>query len=195
MPKAKPMKQFIEATSDNPPRPLLVEAMNHVSEKDAALDLGAGALNDSKYMLTLGFKRVDAVDMAPASKEKASDITLGGFTFHFCRFDEYKFPKDTYDLVNAQYALPFNPPETFGEVLKSVVASLKEGGVFVGQFFGDRDSWNVKGSKKTFHTIEEARKDLAALDLIEFREEERDGVTVSGEPKHWHVFHFIAIKV
>jgi len=192
---SKTMSQYIEKTGDAPPRPLLVEALKYLENKDAALDLGAGALNDSKYLLTLGFGSVTAVDMDPASKEKASKISFAGFTFVQSTYADFKFPKDTYDLVNAQYALPFNPPETFSEVLERVKASMKERGVFVGQFFGNRDSWNVKGSKTTFHTIEEAKEHLRSLELIEFREEEGDGPTALGSNKHWHIFHFIAVKV
>jgi len=187
-------KKFIEATSDNPPRPLLVEALGYLEKRDEALDLGAGALNDSKHLLGIGFKRVTAVDMDDASKEKAKEISLGGFTFVQSTYHNFKFPKETYDLVNAQYALPFNPPGTFNEVIQKVIASLAPGGMFVGQFFGDRDSWNVKESGKTFHTLEEAKRLLESLTVIKFEEVEEDKKTALGTMKHWHVFHFIAFK-
>ncbi len=185
MARTAPRKAEPEIAEAALARPLLIDALEYVQEKDDALDLGAGALNDTKYLLSLGFKRVTAVDMDPASAEKASEISLGGFTFVQSAYADFKFPKARYDVVNAQYALPFNPPGTFNEVLRKVIASLKPNGVFVGQFFGKRDSMNVKDSGKTFHTIDEAKKLLSDLHLKDFREEEEGGR---------HVFHFIAIK-
>jgi SAM-dependent methyltransferase len=183
-----------DEVTEGQPRPLLVEAMDYVLAKDEALDLGAGELNDSKHLISIGFKRVTAVDMDPKVSEKAKEISLGGFTFIMTTYDQFDFPEERYDLVNAQYALPFNPPETFNKVIESVIKSLKPGGVFVGQFFGERDSWNIKGSKKTFHTIDEAKRLIAKLRIAEFREEEGERPTSHGLFKHEHVFHFIAIK-
>lgn len=187
-------KKYVEETATRPPRPLLIEAIQYVEEKNEALDLGAGALNDSKHLISEGFKKVTAIDMDDASSAKAKEISFGGFSFIQSTYANFPFAKEKYDLVNAQYALPFNPPDTFNEVLEKVIGSLKKGGVLVGQFFGDRDSWNVKDSGKTFHTIDEAKKTLSHMRIVEFREEEKDKSTALGVPKHWHVFHFIVIK-
>lgn len=46
----------------------------------------------------------------------------------------------------------------------------------------------------THHTRAEAEKLLAPLVVERFYEEERDGTTVSGAPKHWHIFHIVARK-
>ncbi|MFA6095745.1 MAG: class I SAM-dependent methyltransferase [Candidatus Paceibacterota bacterium] len=189
-----PLDKYIEQAKDAPPRPLLVEAVGYVDDKGEALDLGAGALNDSRHLLSIGFKRVTAVDMDEASKEKAKTFSFAGFTFVHSTYAEFKFPKERYDLVNAQYALPFNPPDTFNEVFEKIIGSMKKGGVFTGQFFGDRDSWNVRDGKKTFHTIEEAKRLLSKMNIVEFREDEGDQANGHGIPAHWHVFHFIVIK-
>jgi hypothetical protein len=36
---------------------------------------------------------------------------------------------------------------------------------------------------------------LFGLELLEFIEEEKDGMQANGQEKHWHVFHFIARKI
>jgi len=54
--------QYIEKTKNKPPRRLLVQALGFVKNKNAALDLGAGAFNDTRYLLQAGFKKVIAVD-------------------------------------------------------------------------------------------------------------------------------------
>ena len=101
---------------------------------------------------------------------------------------------EKYDLISAQYALPFYGPKGFEEFIAKLISSLKVGGVFVGQFFGNRDGWNTPETNLAFQTREEAETLLRDLKIEGFTEEEKDGKTASGENKHWHVFHFIASK-
>jgi hypothetical protein len=35
---------------------------------------------------------------------------------------------------------------------------------------------------------------LRGLEVIEFKEEDSDGHTADGTPKHWHVFNIVARK-
>jgi hypothetical protein len=95
------------------------------------------------------------------------------------------------DLLNAGFSLPFCSPASFDGVWERIRASLREGGRFSGHFFGDRDGW-VGEKELTFHTRDQALGLLAGLDLERFEEEETDGRTALGEPKHWHIFHVIA---
>ena len=77
-------------------------------------------------------------------------------------------------------------------VFERLKASLNPGGIFVGQFFGVNDTWNTPDSSMTFFTREQAQKQLEGLDIVEFEEEDQDGATADGTPKHWHVYHVIA---
>ncbi len=187
-------KRYIDKKKGAPPRELLLEAVSRVPGRGTAIDLGAGPMNDCRYLLNQGFERVVAVDYdetaEECSKEFADDAR---FSFAKSRFDEFQFPLEV-DLVNAAYALPFNPSWTFAVVLQAIHASLKKGGVFCGQFFGINDSWNVPRTAKTFLTRAEAEKCLAEYEILKFLEEEQDGTSSLGEPKHWHVFHFIMRK-
>ena len=47
----------------------------------------------------------------------------------------------------------------------------------------------------TFCTREQAQRFLHGLNIITFWEVEEDTETTLGEPKHWHVFHFITRKL
>lgn len=109
-------------------------------------------------------------------------------------FQDLALSPETYDLISAQYALPFHGPEGFQDFIAKLVFSLKKDGVFVGQFFGDRDGWNTAESKLAFQTKEEALDLLKDLQIKEFVEEEKEAKTAAGEDKHWHVFHFIGVK-
>ncbi|MDB5266579.1 MAG: class SAM-dependent methyltransferase [Parcubacteria group bacterium] len=187
-------EQYYEQTKETPPRPSLVNAVELVQDKHEALDLGSGALNDTRYLLSVGFEHVTAVDKNPVSGEVLEQLPAEKVTYEISSFEDFDFVEGAYDLINAQYSLPFTSKGKFNDVIQSIIKSLKPGGVFVGQFFGDRDEWNVEGRDMTFQTKEEAESLLQGLKIAEFSEEEKDGKTAAGETKHWHVFHFIAVK-
>ena len=102
------------------------------------------------------------------------------------------FAFETYDLINAQFALPFLSQRWFREVFERVKRAIKPGGMFVGQFFGIHDQWNTLEQEMTFLTREQVEAVLHDMDVIEFQEEEMDGHIADGSPKHWHTFHIIA---
>jgi len=185
---------YVENTKNAKPRPLLVKAVELAKEKNEALDLGSGALNDVRYLVEIGFKHITAVDAEPVAKDIISNFPPETVDYIISTFENFDFKESHYDLINAQFALPFNPPATFNEVWDKITSSLKSGGVITGQFFGIRDEWNVEGKKMNFHTIEETKEYLSSLELVQFREDEADRETAAGNMKHWHVFHFISIK-
>ncbi|MGD1003073.1 MAG: class I SAM-dependent methyltransferase [Minisyncoccia bacterium] len=186
--------EYFEKTKGRNPRPLLTEALQFVKDRDEALDLGASALNETKYLLKEGFKHVTAIDIQPVARKLAETIPREKLSYIISSFDTFDFPLSFYDLVNAGYSLPFSSPRTFDAMFDRLQKSLKVGGVFTGQLFGERDEWNVSSRNMTFHTKEEAAKLFSKMDILKFIEEEKDQPTVitSGIPKHWHIFHVIA---
>lgn len=185
--------EFVELTKNKPPRKLLVKALPFVKERNTALDLGAGALNDSIYLLSEKFAHVIAVDKEPVATEIAKELPSERFTYKISSLEDFSFSPEVVDLINAQYALPFVQPESFDEVWENIGNSLKVGGIFTGQLFGDRDEWNGR-KNMTFHTKDQALKLLSNFETVDFEEEEADKPTAAGIMKHWHVFHFIARK-
>lgn len=184
--------EYHKIKSTKPPSKLLVRALDHVKNKNGkALDLGAGALVDSNFLLEQGFE-VTAVDSSQSSKKIAEEIHNPKFTFVQSAYDTFAFQPETYDLITAQWALPFNSPNTFLIMFENLKSSLKVGGIFVGQFFGVLDEWNTPDRDMTFNTYEEVQELLSRLYVIELNEEEKDGTTARGDAKHWHVFHVIA---
>lgn len=185
---------YAKVHANRKPREQLVRAVSLCTTKDSALDLGAGTLVESTYLLEAGFAHVTAVDSSPQSKEFATYINAENFSLINESFNNFTFETNIYDLINAQYALPFHGQKDFDIFINQIIQSLKPEGVFVGQLFGDRDEWNKPDTKLAFQTKEEAQKLLSPLELIEFIEEEKEGTTAAGATKHWHVFHFIARK-
>ena len=186
--------KYAERARDRPPRPLLLEAAKFTTRRDAAIDIGAGALNDVLFLLDAGFAHVTALDGEPIAQDIADTLPPDRFRYVIATFEDFAFPFTAYDLLNAQYALPFIRADQFDRVFDAIIASLRPGGIITGQFFGDRDDW-VGTPNMTFHSREAAEALLAPLTVLSFREEDDpNSQTINGTPKHWHLFHFIARK-
>jgi len=184
---------YHEVTRNEPLPKNLEVALEFVRARNSALDLGAGSLKDSKHLIAAGFKEVVAVDQQPyvegLSEELRSKIAVVT-----SEFEAYDFPQNHFDLVSAQFSLPFTSPEQFQRVFNSLTASLVQGGIFAGQFFGEKDSWADRPGM-TFHTTEELDALLSSYEVLVRDEEDRDGEARSGELKHWHVFTIVARKL
>jgi trans-aconitate methyltransferase len=183
---------YIEARRFDPPRPLLLKAAALVERREHALDAGAGALNATKYLLSAGFNHVTALDASPHAQKAAEEFPRQQVTFVLSRFEDFPFPANSFDLVNAEFSLPFMNRGNFESVLPKLLNSIRGGGIFTGQLFGTNDSWNVENSGMTFHTRPQVEAFFSAFELIHLEEEDHPGTTKLGEPKHWHIFHIIA---
>ena len=184
---------FLERTKDQQPSTwlsLVVEAMDGRSGN--ALDLGCGAGRDTRFLLEKGF-RVTAVDKEGEVKKYLCALPQEHLRVVVSRFEDFDFPENQYDLINASFSLPFTHREKFDEVFQRMEKSLRIGGVFVGQLFGVNDDWNKsQTTKTTFHTEEQARQLFRDWNVRKFIEKETDGVLANGLPKYSHVFHIIA---
>jgi methyltransferase family protein len=185
---------YIEARRFDPPRPLLVKAAALVARKEHALDAGAGALNATKYLLSAGFTHVTALDAAPSAQKLAAELAPDRVDFVLSRFEDFAYPTNAYDLVNAEFSLPFIRAENFAPVFVRLLGAVPPGGLFTGQLFGPKDSWNVADSGMNFHSRTAVEDLLRGFELVELEEEDHPGKTKLGDDKHWHIFHLIARK-
>ncbi len=184
-------EDFYKITKGRPPWPLLVQAVSLLSNGKYALDLGCGAGRDTRFLLEQGFT-VTAVDSDPHAIALLAAFPQDRLRVVQSSFEAFEF--ESYDLVNAQFALPFAPEDRFHEVFARIKLALNAGRIFVGQFFGVNDEWNTPGNQMTFLTREQAEAELKDLRVLEFQEEDVDSHVADGTPKHWHVFHIIAQK-
>ena len=183
-------EKYQKNTATGKPRSLLVEAISYVSERNVAMDFGAGALNDTQFLLESGFKEVIALDITPQFKE----ITVpNGINFVYIQkaFDQYEFAPNYLDIISAQYSLPFMSDSVFQKVWDHLRIGLKNGGVFTGQLFGLRDDWAHRDGM-TFYGEDDVKKLINGLEVIVFKEQEF--IEEITRKKHWHYFDLIVRK-
>jgi membrane dipeptidase len=183
----KPFARYFAAAGDEP-RPTLLDAVARFDAPGFAVDLGAGTGRDTAELLRRGW-RVLAIDSEADAVDRLRE--LAGDSVLHARFENARWPEC--DLVNASYALPFCAPEAFPALWARIVASLRPGGRFSGQLFGDRDEW--AGDRITTQTRTEVDELLAPFAVEHFEEFEGQGQTAIGATKHWHLFHVVARKV
>jgi tellurite methyltransferase len=188
---------FYDAVADRPPHDTVLEALDRFAREGrcgVAVDLGCGDGRDTGELLRRGW-RVLAIDGEQEAIERLRARVLAGgspggrLETVVARFEEATWPDA--DLLNAGFSLPFCPPEHFDAVWERIRLSIRPGGRFSGQLFGDRDEW-VGERALTFHPRAEADRLFDGFELERFDEVDADGRTATGVPKHWHVFHVVA---
>ncbi len=193
-------RAYYDKTGDRPPRVTLLFALDRFDaqapspRRRFAVDLACGNGRDTIELLRRGWS-VLAIDKQRSAVEgllERPDLPAEArLETRIARFEETSWPKA--DLVNSSFALPLCPPETFPGLWRRITGSLRRGGRFCGQLYGERDDW-AGDPTITFFTRAEVDSLLAPLEVEYFWEEEDDTVTPRGKAKHWHIFHIVVRK-
>ena len=178
------------------PRAAVVRALDYFEKSPPhikkAIDLGCGNGRDTITLLKNGWD-VIAVDSEPLAIEyikKNLDPGMESKLSFQCESFENVSWQDV-SLINASFSLPFCPKENFEDAWSNIRKSIVKGGLFSGNFFGEKDEWNELRQVNK----EELQKMLKGFELIFFSEEETDKVSATGPMKHWHVFEVTAQKL
>lgn len=188
---------YYEKTGTRPPRETLLFALDRFDDEPDdvpkfAVDLGSGSGRDAIEMLRRGWRVLavdaepDAIDALTNRPDLPANAEVSGMV---ARFEDAAWPECA--LVNSSFALPLCTPSGFTRVWRRIRTTLRPGGRFAGQLYGNRDSW-AGHDGMTFHTRAEVEALLADFAVERLDEEEDDSVTPRGEAKHWHVFHIVA---
>ncbi len=187
--------EYINRTEGYPPRPGLVEALKHTDGRDAAADLGAGALNEARYLLEQNFSHVLAVDTEPLVSQKAAAIGDPRLEVQIKPMQDVALTENTYDVISAQASLFFVPTQDLTSLISHIHRALKQRGVFTGQFLGPNDSWRGLPGRYT-QSESEVRELLSSFEVLSVTPDEYDRGTATSPDsiKHWHIFNVIARK-
>jgi len=194
---------YSKVVEGRPPRTTLTKALDYLpltlilkwkKKRRFAVDLGCGNGRDTAELLRQNW-RVLAIDGQAEAIEQLrqrKDLNRTYLEARVQKFEDLTLPPEV-DLINASFCLPFCPAEHFSELWDVIVSSLRTGGRFSGQLFGDRDSWAALSDIVT-HTRSQVDQ-LLQLFIVEFfEEEEHPGKTALGEDKYWHLYQIVARK-
>jgi len=194
---------YYKVVEGRPPRTTLTKALELFAadadfkvekKRRFAVDLGCGNGRDTAELLRQNW-RVLAIDGQAEAIEQLrqrKDLNRTYLEARVQKFEDLTLPPEV-DLINASFCLPFCPAEHFSELWDVIVSSLRTGGRFSGQLFGDRDSWAALSDIVT-HTRSQVDQ-LLQLFIVEFfEEEEHPGKTALGEDKYWHLYQIVARK-
>lgn len=199
---------YFQCVQGKPARETLLAALASFEREGAAgrraVDLGCGEGRDTLELLRRGWT-VQAIDGHPMALEllaaRVPEELRGRLTVQLATFERAAVGGaggtggwGECDLFNASFSLPFCPPGEFAGVWARVRESIRSGGRFAGQLFGDRDSWAVIPDR-THHERSALDGLFTGFEFEELREEEKLDTDCAGEPKHWHVFHIVARRM
>jgi uncharacterized UPF0146 family protein len=127
--------EYYKITKNKPPSELLIEALKYVKNKGKVIDIGGGALKDTRYFLDKGFD-VTAIDSSDLMAKEAEIIKSDRLHYFISTFADFSFPKNEYHLASAMYSLPFNPPDSFETIFIKIKQSLVKDGILGQMEFG-----------------------------------------------------------
>lgn len=159
------------------------------------LDLGAGKLAESRYMLQSNY-HVVAVDnsiefgLTPECQEYSSNLELVKVAFW-----DYQYPENHFDVVHARNSLPFCDPAEFKSVFEGIRRSLKKNGIFIGTFFSNYLS--ELDSRSSYLTLLE-ENDIRIL-FNSYSIQAFEGDNLPGQPffdsSAWTTYYVLASKL
>lgn len=171
-------------------------ALNHIGANPTkkALDLGCGNGIDTYELLKNGWT-VTAIDYNKSVinrlKKSLETQFPGRLEAQAIAFESAEFKSA--DLINASLSLPFCDPERFPGVWENIIKCLPVNGCFCGHFLGTTDSW-ARRKGMTFHSRNQVELLFKDFNIVHFEEVQKFGLSLTGIPKYWHIFHVVAIK-
>lgn len=209
--RRRPFAEYFKHHESRPPRQQVTEVVERLQQERGdlsqifALEIGAGAMVESRYLLEAGVGHVDAYDASEDAEARA--ITVGlqhndfdrdeRFAFHRIRNEELPdhLPSETYDLIVSYLTLQFTQPEHFEAAWQALLASLKPGGLMSVQLAGDRHDWAKKHGRMTFLSRERVEGLFEGFEDVQIEERDQPDQPLSdGSTAHWHDYWITARK-
>ncbi|MES9856900.1 MAG: class I SAM-dependent methyltransferase [Sedimenticola sp.] len=188
-------RQYYEKALSRPhsKRTELAAQLNE-SSLNTAIDCGCGTGSDIQYLEQQGY-RVHGFDLNSDSISICRD-RFGDKSFveiSESSFESFDYPKA--GLVIANSSLFFADPSLFETTWNNIKSAIKIGGVFAGDFMGQKDSWANKYRSPTTPLAEsDVRALFSDFEVVRFFERDETAKTSLGRMKHWHSYSVVAIK-
>ena len=191
-------KHYYAVTASRRPRELLRAALRLLDvatpAEHLAVDIGCGAGVETLELLRQGWA-VLAVDRSRSAIQHLRSAVpverVHRLRTRVARVESLRLPSA--DFVWAGVSLPFLDPKALPAVWQEIVACLKPGGLFAGDFFGLRHGW-AGAEGMNFHSATAIRQLLRPLVLETLISEQGRRVTAMNGTVRWHAFAVIARK-
>jgi tellurite methyltransferase len=189
---------YYKAVAARPPRDLFRQTMCRFPQAGnasrLAVDLGCGAGNETFALLDAGWT-VLAIDQQPEALARIRALVTpdqqSRLTLQAAAFEDVDLPAS--DFIWASVSLPFSTPGDFSIVWEKIIAALKPGGRFAGDFFGPRHAWADRVDMN-FHTAEQIQALCRSLHVEYFISEEGEKITANQGPQHWQAYAVVGRK-
>ena len=192
----KDIEKYYEITKNTPPHPLVKELMKMKITPQNAIDLGCGSGKDTVFLIKNGWNvlAIDQENTKDMIEQELTEIERKKFRFKIQKFEEVELEKN--DLLVANFSIPFCNKNYFEEFWKKITNSILEKGYFIGNFFGEHDSWNGIKENMVFLSKEQVLNLFEKeFKIVEYHEIEKDGNVGLGKRKHWHIYNIMAQKI
>ena len=188
-------RQFYRKSITKPHLPR-TECVVELNESDCyvAIDCGCGTGSDIAHLASLGYQthgfdiNTDAISICTQRFKNEPLVTISQ-----AAFENFEYP--TTGAILAYSSLFFAEPDCFSKTWLSITSTLVIGGVFIGDFMGEQDSWagtyRTSTAPLTKHQVTEL---FMNFEIINFYERKEFGKTSLGKIKKWHTFSVIAVK-
>jgi hypothetical protein len=103
------------------------------------------------------------------------------------------YPEGPFNLINAQFTLTHNRHDAFNRVMDTTQERLSPGGLFVGNFFGDRHPYNHFDSSFTFISRQEVKDLFKGMKYLRLNEHDEEGPSPYADER-WHWFDVVVKK-
>ena len=180
-------KEYYEVVGEKP-NSLVVEALkDFTTTKSKALDLGAGNLRDSKFLLSKGFKKIVAVDKDEVTRK----FLVPKIDLHITAIEDFIPETNTFDFALSCNTLFFLDQSRVSRILHRVFAGLKPKGIFVFNVLGNDDDW-VLQQRPVYSYSDRELETLAVrtgYEVLGLGEGRYNSYFMSQEgplPKFWH---------
>ncbi|MEN9649531.1 MAG: hypothetical protein RL094_498 [Candidatus Parcubacteria bacterium] len=152
-----PWKVYYEKARKFGPSPFLEMALKSVTNREKAIDIGAGSMVDTDLLIDAGFKEVVVLDNNPNVAELAKEERYKSVILDGRNVEQYDYQQNTFDIVYASKVLHFIKQEEYESVVASILSSIKPGGLFVGALVGDKSDM-TRNISMTFMSFEQHKQ-------------------------------------
>jgi SAM-dependent methyltransferase len=192
----KQWKAYHQRVGDKP-NSLVVHTLNDFvgKRRSVSLDLGAGNLRDSKFLLGQGFTRAVAVD----SSEESLAFVVKGIELYIAPIETFTPGKNSLDFAFSCNTLFFLTPAQVADVFRNVLVGLRPGGIFACNVLGQEDDWVVWGENVSSFTEETIVSLCSGFRVLGVNEGRNGGSTVNElgfvVSKFWHQLSIVVQKI